>query len=152
MSNFHNEHETWMSEAFALAKYALSIDEVPVGAVIVKDDKIIGRGWNSPIDSCDPTCHAEINAIRDAARNLGNYRIIGAVMYVTFEPCIMCLGAIQQARLSQIIFGATDNTRVKRLQGLSKIECCAYRDLPAERDIFSESCSDILSNFFKDKR
>lgn len=99
----------WMSHALDLARHAESADaEVPVGAVIVLDDAIVGEGWNRNIRSSDPTAHAEIVALRDAGRRLGNYRFPGAELFVTLEPCAMCAGAIVHARIARVIFGARD--------------------------------------------
>lgn len=98
----------FMQEALRLAKQAAAAGEVPVGAVVVKDGAIIGRGWNQPISSADPTAHAEIIALRDASRTLGNYRLNDCDLYVTLEPCVMCSGAIMHARLRQVIYGARD--------------------------------------------
>jgi tRNA(adenine34) deaminase len=101
--------EYYMNLAIKEAEKAADIDEVPVGAVIVnKDQQIIGYGYNSPISSCDPTSHAEINAIRMAAENIKNYRLINTTLYVTIEPCIMCMGAIIHARIKRLVFGASD--------------------------------------------
>src|SRR5262245_29002622 len=98
----------WMGEALALAAAAGGRGEVPVGAVIVKDGAIVGRGGNAPITASDPTAHAEIAALREAARTLGNYRLPGCDLYVTLEPCAMCAGAIMHARLSRLVYGASD--------------------------------------------
>lgn len=100
--------ERFMKEALALAREAAILDEVPVGAVVVKDGRIIGRGFNAPISRHDPTAHAEIVALRDAARLLGNYRLPGCEIYVTLEPCVMCAGAILHARLARLVFAASD--------------------------------------------
>jgi tRNA(adenine34) deaminase len=101
--------ECWMSHALELARHAEARDgEVPVGAVLVLDGKIIGEGWNRNIGSSDPTAHAEILALRDAGRRLGNYRFPGAELYVTLEPCAMCAGAIVHARVARVIYGAKD--------------------------------------------
>ena len=97
-----------MSEALALAVRAAEQGEVPVGAVVVKDGKIIGRGFNAPISYRDPTAHAEIGAMRDAAAALGNYRLTGCTLYVTLEPCAMCAGAIMHARIARLVYGAAD--------------------------------------------
>lgn len=97
-----------MKEALALAREAASFDEVPVGAVVVKQGEIIGRGFNRPISRRDPTAHAEIIALREAASVLGNYRLPGCEIYVTLEPCVMCAGAILHARLSRLVFAASD--------------------------------------------
>ena len=98
----------WMGEALALARAAGARGEVPVGAVIVKEDAIIGRGGNAPIAGTDPTAHAEIAALREAGRALGNYRLPGCDLYVTIEPCAMCAGAILHARIARVIYGAPD--------------------------------------------
>ena len=97
-----------MDEAIALAREAGARGEVPVGAVVVRDGAVIGRGGNAPIAASDPTAHAEIAAMRDAGRALGNYRLPGASLYVTIEPCAMCAGAILHARIARVVFGARD--------------------------------------------
>lgn len=97
-----------MREALALASEAACAAEVPVGAVVVCEGRIVGRGWNAPIALHDPTAHAEIRAMRDAAAVLGNYRLPGCTLYVTLEPCVMCAGAIQHARIARVVFGASD--------------------------------------------
>lgn len=97
-----------MREALELADRATDAGEVPVGALVIMDDKVVGEGWNRPIKERDPTAHAEIMALRMAARNLGNYRLTGCTLYVTLEPCSMCAGAIHHARISRVVFGAYD--------------------------------------------
>ena len=98
----------WMGEALALARIAGARGEVPIGAIVVHDDTIIGRGGNSPISVNDPTAHAEIVAIRDAAAALGNYRLAGCALYATIEPCVMCAGAMLHARIARVVYGARD--------------------------------------------
>jgi tRNA(adenine34) deaminase len=98
----------YMGEALRLAAEAGSLGEVPVGAIVVRDGEVIGRGFNAPIRSCDPSAHAEIAALRDAGRQLGNYRLAGCTLYVTLEPCAMCAGAIQHARIARVVYGAAD--------------------------------------------
>ena len=100
--------ERFMGEALALARAAQARGEVPVGAVVVRDGEIVGRGGNAPIAAADPTAHAEIAALRDAGRRLGNYRLPGCDLYVTIEPCAMCAGAILHARIRRVVFGARD--------------------------------------------
>ena len=100
--------EDFMRTALELATQASELGEVPVGALVVQDGTIIGRGYNKPISACDPTAHAEIVAMREAASALGNYRLAGCTLYVTLEPCAMCSGAIQHARIARLIFGAAD--------------------------------------------
>jgi tRNA(adenine34) deaminase len=114
MTNSHRscnelfEHERFMDEALAEARRAESAGEVPVGAIVVVDGAIVGRGYNQPISAGDPTAHAEIVAIRDAARRLGNYRLSGATLYVTVEPCLMCVGALVHARIATLVYGAPE--------------------------------------------
>lgn len=103
------EAEHFMREALALAAHAASAGEVPVGAVVVRDGKVVGRGFNRPISSSDPTAHAEIVALREAALAAGNYRLTGCDLYVTLEPCAMCAGAIQHARIARLVYGAADS-------------------------------------------
>ena len=100
--------EKWMQVALGLAAKAAQQDEVPVGAVVVRDNQIVGRGFNQPIGRHDPTAHAEIMALRDAASALGNYRLPGCTLVVTVEPCTMCAGALVHARIEQLIFGARE--------------------------------------------
>ena len=99
----------FMREALLLAAQAAAAGEVPVGAVVVKDGTIIGRGYNQPISGADPTAHAEVVAMRDASKALGNYRLIDCDLYVTLEPCVMCAGAIMHARIRRVVFGARDS-------------------------------------------
>lgn len=100
--------EHYMREAIQLAAKAAGADEVPVGAVVVRDGEIIGRGYNQPISRSDPTAHAEVMALRDAAQHAGNYRLTKCDLYVTLEPCCMCVGAIMHARIARVFFGAPD--------------------------------------------
>ncbi|MBR9910370.1 MAG: tRNA adenosine(34) deaminase TadA [Gammaproteobacteria bacterium] len=98
----------WMGRALQLAQRAEQLGEVPVGALLVLDDKLIGEGWNQPISGCDPTAHAEIVALRQAAQNLNNYRVPGATLYVTIEPCTMCAGALIHSRVARVVFAAAE--------------------------------------------
>jgi tRNA(adenine34) deaminase len=100
--------ETFMHEALALARQAAVAGEVPVGAVVVKDGAVVGRGHNRPVSGRDPTAHAEMIALRDAAQNVGNYRLADCALYVTLEPCAMCAGAIMHARIGRVVYGAQD--------------------------------------------
>ncbi len=100
--------EVYMRDALTLARQAAAAGEVPVGAIVVKDNKIIGRGYNQPISRHDPSAHAEVMALRDAAQHLGNYRLTNCDLYVTLEPCCMCVGAIMHARIARVFFGAAD--------------------------------------------
>ena len=100
--------ETFMHEALALARQAAEAGEVPVGAVVVKEGTVVGRGHNRPVSGRDPTAHAEVMALRDAAVRVGNYRLGDCELYVTLEPCVMCAGAIMHARISRVVYGAAD--------------------------------------------
>lgn len=102
------DDEHWMRRALELAERAEAEGEVPVGAVLVRDGAVVGEGWNRPIGAHDPTAHAEVEALRDAARRLANYRLPGTTLYVTLEPCAMCAGAILHARVTRVVFGAHD--------------------------------------------
>ena len=145
--------ETFMREALSLARYAWDSGEVPVGAVIVRDGYVIGRGSNSPINAGDPTAHAEILAIREAAHSLGNYRLEGATLYVTLEPCAMCAGALVNARIARLVFGCRD----LRFGGVRSKFRIADSDLLNHRLVVTEGvCSveslRLLQDFFRARR
>ncbi len=143
----------WMQRAFELAQKAEAHDEVPVGAVIVHEDQIIGEGWNQPISSNDPTAHAEIMALRDAGNNIGNYRLSNATMYVTLEPCAMCAGAIVHARIAKLVY-ATDDPKTGAcgsVFNLLQTEELNHK-VEIEKGIFEEECRTLLQDFFKAKR
>jgi tRNA(adenine34) deaminase len=108
VAQYSSIDEDYMREALVLARQAAAAGEVPVGAVVVKGGEIVGRGYNQPISGQDPTAHAEVMALRDAASRLGNYRLPGCQLYVSLEPCAMCVGAIMHARIAQVIYGARD--------------------------------------------
>ncbi len=151
--NTTNEQDTvWMQKALELASYAKNLNEVPVGAVIVRDNEIIGEGWNNPIGKCDPTAHAEIMALRNAAKRIDNYRITNSTIYITLEPCLMCLGALVHARIERVIFGAYDDDREANLKSLDRLDYDLQRSISYQGGVLSKSCSDILSTFFKNKR
>lgn len=143
----------YMQMALALAEQAALAGEVPVGAIVVKDDGIIGRGHNSPITRHDPTAHAEIQALRAAANTLGNYRLVGCTLYVTLEPCAMCSGAIQHARIARVVFGASDPKTgacgsVINLMAEPRLNHHAV----VEGGVLAESCGALLSQFFAARR
>jgi tRNA(adenine34) deaminase len=145
--------EEYMREALVLAAEAAQAGEVPVGAVVVKDGRIVGRGSNRPIRSSDPTAHAEIVALREAAAALGNYRLPGCSLYVTLEPCAMCVGAMVNARLARIVYGARDPKTGA---------CGSIVDLPAlahwnhhgtfEGGMLADECGALLRGFFAQRR
>lgn len=143
----------YMREAISLALAAECLGEVPVGAVVVKEGVIVGRGFNSPIGEHDPTAHAEIAALRDAARNLGNYRLPGCELFVTLEPCAMCAGAIMHARIARVIYGARDaktgvHGSVVDLFGVERLNHHAT----VEGGVLADECSTLLSAFFAARR
>lgn len=142
-----------MREALVLARDAWAAGEVPVGAVVVKDGEIVGRGFNAPISRHDPSAHAEIMALRDAAANLGNYRLVGCSLYVTLEPCVMCMGAIFHARIARVVYGATDQ---KTGACGSIINLLAETRLNHHAEVTSgvlaDECGGLLSSFFAQRR
>jgi tRNA(adenine34) deaminase len=145
--------ERWMTHAMSLAEQARALGEVPVGAVVVWDGRIVGEGFNQPIGGHDPTAHAEIQALRDAARRLANYRLPEAALYVTLEPCAMCAGAIMHARIARVVFGAPDPKTGA---------CGSVVDLFAEArlnhhavvtgGILADACAEQLRSFFQERR
>lgn len=145
--------EAFMREAYALAKAAASEGEVPVGAVVVKDGEIVGRGYNRPIGSHDPTAHAEIVALRDAAARLGNYRLTGCELHVTLEPCAMCVGAMLHARLARVVFGASD-PKTGACGGAVALSAEAKLNHQTlfEGGVLADPCGDLLRQFFAERR
>lgn len=145
--------ESFMHEALALAREAWAAGEVPVGAVVVKDGGIVGRGFNAPISTHDPSGHAEIRALRDAATRLGNYRLVDCTLYVTLEPCAMCAGAIMHARLARVAFGAADP---KTGAAGSVVDLFADKRLNHHTEVtagvLSEDCAGLLRQFFAERR
>jgi tRNA(adenine34) deaminase len=145
--------QEYMQIALELAREAAAAGEVPVGALVVKDGRIIGRGYNAPISQHDPSAHAEIRALRDAASHLGNYRLVGCTLYVTLEPCAMCAGAIQHARIQHLVFGATDP---KTGACGSVIDLMAEARLNHHAEVTSgvmgAECGQLLSEFFAARR
>jgi tRNA(Arg) A34 adenosine deaminase TadA len=133
--------ETYMRRALELARHAAAEGEVPVGAVVAAEGRVIGEGWNRPIGASDPTAHAEIQALRAAAAVLKNYRMPGATLYVTLEPCEMCLGAMFHARIARAVYGATDpKKRVRKPQTV------------VEGGVLAAECGAILTDFFAARR
>ncbi|QGU32126.1 tRNA adenosine(34) deaminase TadA [Thermochromatium tepidum] len=144
----------WMRHALELAWRAAGEGEVPVGAVLVREGEILGEGWNRPIREHDPSAHAEIQALRDAGRRVGNYRLPGSILYVTLEPCVMCTGAIIHARVAQVVYGAPD----------PKAGACGsvFDLLPSDGrfnhrtevrgGLLAEDCGEVLRAFFRERR
>ncbi len=146
-------HDHWMQYALQLAQKAANEDEVPVGAIIVKENKIISEGWNQPIQNHDPSAHAEIIAIRNAGKILKNYRLIDTTMYVTLEPCSMCVGAMIHARLGQLVFGAGDLKTGAAGSAINLIhEPIHNHKIEVIGGVMEDECKQLLQAFFKRKR
>jgi tRNA(adenine34) deaminase len=147
------DDEYFMREALALAERGRARGEVPVGAVVVKHGEIVGRGFNCPITESDPTAHAEIRALRDAARRLGNYRLPGCELYVTLEPCAMCAGAMIHARIARVVYGAPD-PKTGACGGVVDLFGEARLNFHAEvtEGVLAEECGALLKEFFAEKR
>jgi tRNA(adenine34) deaminase len=149
--NHPDEH--WMQQALALAARAGTAGEVPVGAVLVADDVMLAGGYNQPISGHDPTAHAEVVCLREAGQVLGNYRLGGTTLYVTLEPCLMCVGAIVHARVARVVFGAFD----PKSGAVSSL--CRGFELPGlnhrveiSGGVLAEPCGALLREFFSDRR
>lgn len=145
--------EDWMRVALEQARVAGACGEVPVGAVVVCDGEIIGRGFNQPIRTHDPTSHAEVMALRDAAQHLKNYRLPGCELYVTLEPCAMCCGAIMHARIKRVVFGASD-PKTGAVGSVINLFAEARLNHHAETTggVLAEECGALLSGFFAARR
>jgi tRNA(adenine34) deaminase len=145
--------ERWMAEALRLAEEAARSGEVPVGAVVVRDGRSIGRGANSPIARSDPTAHAEILALREAAHTAGNYRLEGATLYCTLEPCVMCAGALVNARIARLVFGARDLRfgGVRSKFALADSEILNHR-VEIVEGVLGAECVELMQRFFGARR
>lgn len=145
--------EFFMREALSQAVAAGCLGEVPVGAVVVREGVVVGRGFNSPIGDSDPTAHAEVAALRDAARNLGNYRLPGCELFVTLEPCAMCAGAIMHSRIARVVYGARDP---KTGVHASVLDLFAVDRLNHHTEVvggvLADECGQLLSRFFAERR
>lgn len=147
-----NNDEFFMRQALVEAEKSLAMGEVPVGAILVSEDKILSRAHNQPISKNDPTAHAEVVAIRKACQKRKNYRLQNCELYVTLEPCVMCLGALVQARIKRLIFGAYD----PKSGAVESIMCFPFEKsnhtIEIKSGVMAEECGKLLSVFFKDKR
>jgi tRNA(adenine34) deaminase len=153
MSHWSETDTEFMHEALAEAQCALRNNEVPVGAVVVIGGEVVGRGSNSPISSNDPTAHAEINAIRQSGVKMGNYRLAGATIYVTLEPCAMCVAAIAHARISRVVFGAYDE-KSGALGGAFDLagEKGLHHRMEVNGGLLANECGELLKRFFAGRR
>lgn len=143
----------WMAKARELAAQAADNDEVPVGALVVKQGQVVGRGYNRPIGSCDPTAHAETLALREAARALGNYRLNDCTLYVTLEPCTMCVGAMVHARIARLVYGTTE-PKAGAVESQAQLLNAPYfnHSIQITAGLEREACQRQLSEFFKRRR
>jgi tRNA(adenine34) deaminase len=147
------DHESFMRLALEQARLAADAGEVPIGAVAVSGGEVLGRGFNRPIGAVDPTAHAEVIALREAARTLGNYRLTGVDLYVTLEPCLMCVGALVHARVARVIFGAREpktGALVSTAQAL-EIPTLNHR-VEIVEGVLEAQCRDLVQAFFRERR
>lgn len=148
-----SEDQQWMRRAFALAQRAAAVGEVPVGAVLVHLGEVIGEGWNQPIGACDPTAHAEVVALRAAGRRIGNYRLMDSTLYVTLEPCAMCAGALVQARVGRVVFGAADPRAGAAGSVFNLLQSPMLNHRAEVRgEVLAEQCGALLRDFFRARR
>ncbi len=147
------DDQYWMGQAIRLAERAALAGEVPVGAVLVRGDELIGSGWNQPIGSCDPSAHAEIVALRNAASNAQNYRLPDTTLYVTIEPCAMCAGAMLHARIDRLVFGAPEPRNgavTSQLKILANTQLT--HQIEWQAGVMEEECKRQIQDFFKARR
>lgn len=146
-------HEIFMRAALEQARLAAQAGEVPVGAVLVIDDEVAGAGFNQPIGSHDPTAHAEVVAIRAAAARVGNYRLTGATLYVTVEPCLMCVGAMVHARIGTVVFGAPEPKAGAVVSTLAAHELPSLNHrMAAVGGVLEDECREVIQAFFRERR
>jgi len=148
-----NDDEKWMQIAIKESIAAKNEDEIPVGAVIVKNGKLVAKAHNQPISTNDPTAHAEILAIRKAGEKEKNYRLVGATLYVTLEPCLMCIGALVHARIDRVVYGANDNknksyTTIKDISNTNQFN----HRIIVTGGVLEKQCQEILKSFFELRR
>ena len=146
-------HQRMMREALELARAGAKAGEVPVGAVIVRNGEIIGRGRNGPVAANDPTAHAEILALRDAAARVGNYRLTGCTLYVTLEPCVMCVGAFMHARIDRVVYGTTEPKAgaMESTQRAHEHPALNHR-ITVVSGVLAAECREVLQSFFRERR
>ena len=143
----------FMQEALAEARRAADAGEVPIGAVLTVDDAVVARGYNRPISSLDPTAHAEICALRDAAHALGNYRLVNATLYVTVEPCLMCVGALVHARVRQVVYGAAEPKTGALVSAVAALALPGLNHaFEVVGGVCEEECRALMQEFFRARR
>jgi tRNA(adenine34) deaminase len=153
MSVHKERDQFWLQKALELARQAEACAEVPIGAVLVLNDELLAEGYNQPIASCDPSAHAEIISLRRGAEKLSNYRLLNTTLYVTLEPCAMCVGAMLQARIKRLVFGAYDAkagavTSVFQLLDTQSLN----HSIEYQGGVLADECSEILRKFFQKRR
>lgn len=148
-----SQHEYWMQHALILAEKAQALGEVPVGAVVVYNDEIIGEGWNHPISGKDATAHAEIQALRQACQKLDNYRLPGCSLYVTLEPCVMCAGAMIHARIEHLVYAAAEPKTGADLSRFGLFDLPHFNHhINVQAGVLASQSSDLLKAFFRARR
>jgi tRNA(adenine34) deaminase len=145
--------EAFMEAALEQARLALSAGEVPIGAVLVIDGAIVARGYNQPISACDPTAHAEVLVLRDAARRTGNYRLTNADVYVTLEPCLMCVGALIHARVREVVYGAAEPKTGALVSTVRALDTAGLNHrFAASGGVGEDAARELIQHFFRKKR
>ena len=149
----HSVDRDWMTRALALAERGAAEGEVPVGALVLRDGEVLGQGWNRPIAASDPTAHAEIQAMREAAARIGNYRLVDTTLYVTLEPCAMCVGAIIHARIGRLVYGAAE-PKTGAVESRFQLLCAEGHNhtLDVTGGVLAEESGELLRRFFADRR
>jgi tRNA(Arg) A34 adenosine deaminase TadA len=146
-------HEQFMHAALDEARRALALDEVPIGAVVVVDGRIVATGYNQPISAADPTAHAEIVALRKAAHQVGNYRLTDAIVYVTVEPCLMCAGALVHARVREVVYGATEPKSGALVSAVCSLDLPGLNHrFTVTGGVLEDECRQLIQQFFKERR
>ena len=152
-STFTEDDTRWMRQALELARHSVSLNEVPVGAVIVRDQQLLGQGWNAPISACDATHHAEIAAIRAAGESAQNYRLPGSTLYVTLEPCTMCFGAMIHARIGRVVYGTREPRAGVLVSQLKLPDATFYNhQITVEGGLLADQSAQLLTHFFQERR
>jgi tRNA(adenine34) deaminase len=146
-------HETFMRVAIEQAQLAQSVGEVPIGAVLVLDGTVLARAFNQPISAVDPTAHAEVLALRDAARVIGNYRLTGATVYVTVEPCLMCVGALVHARVLEVVYGTVEPRTGALVSAVPALDTPGLNHrFAVTGGVLEEECRSLMQEFFRERR
>jgi tRNA(adenine34) deaminase len=146
-------HEEFMTAALDQARHALTAGEVPIGAVVVIDGQVVAGGFNQPISSVDPTAHAEMIALREAARGVGNYRLTDAILYVTVEPCLMCVGALVHARVREVVYGAAEPKSGALVSAVRGLELAGLNHrFAVTGGVLEEECRGLVQLFFQERR